>query len=91
MLTNLAANRLLKCYVHKGIHITINTIAELQNANENIKNYTSKSFWNNKSVLITGINGFIGGNLSKHLSNLGANIIGITNNKIKNKFLNLKS
>ena len=52
-----------------------------------LKNYTSKSFWNNKSVLITGINGFIGGNLSKHLSNLGANIIGITNNKIKNKFL----
>ena len=37
MLTNLADNRLLKCYVHKGIHITINTIAELQNANENIK------------------------------------------------------
>ena len=37
MLTNLADNRLLKCYVHKGIHITINTIAELQNAEENIK------------------------------------------------------
>ena len=37
MLTNLADNRLLKCYVHKGIHITINTIAELQNAKENIK------------------------------------------------------
>ena len=51
------------------------------------KNYTAKSFWKNKSVLITGINGFIGGNLSKYLTNLNAKIIGITNNKIKNKFL----
>ncbi len=37
MLVNLADKKLLKCYVHKGIHITINTIAELQQANENIK------------------------------------------------------
>ena len=56
-----------------------------------LKNYTSKSFWNDKSVLITGINGFIGGNLSKHLTNLGANVIGITNNKIKNKFLEFEN
>ena len=27
----------LKCYQHKGIHITINTLAELNNAEENIK------------------------------------------------------
>lgn len=27
----------LKCYQHKGIHITINTLAELSNAEENIK------------------------------------------------------
>ena len=25
------------------------------------------NFWNNKKVLITGINGFIGSNLSKYL------------------------
>lgn len=56
-----------------------------------LKNYTSKSFWNNKSVLITGINGFIGGNLAKHLTNLGAYVIGITNNKIKNKFLEFEN
>ena len=56
-----------------------------------LKNYTSKSFWNNKSVLITGINGFIGGNLTKHLTNLGAYVIGITNNKIKNKFLEFEN
>ena len=51
------------------------------------KNYTSKQFWKDKNVLITGINGFIGGNLSKHLDSLGAKIIGISNNQIKNKFL----
>jgi CDP-glucose 4,6-dehydratase len=36
------------------------------------------SFWNNKNVLITGIYGFIGSNLTKSLIGLGANIIGIT-------------
>ena len=52
-----------------------------------LKNYTNKNFWKNKSVLITGINGFIGGNLSKYLVNLGAKVTGITNNKVKNRFL----
>ena len=51
------------------------------------RNYISKRFWNNKTVLITGINGFIGGNLAKLLSDLGANIIGISNSRYKNKFL----
>ncbi len=51
------------------------------------RNYISKRFWNNKTVLITGINGFIGGNLAKLLSDLGANIIGISNSRNKNKFL----
>ena len=37
MLIKLADEKLLRCYIHNGIHITINTIAELHNANENIK------------------------------------------------------
>lgn len=49
--------------------------------------YLNKKFWSNKTVLITGINGFIAGNLAKQLHHLGAKTIGITNNKIKNKFL----
>jgi len=51
------------------------------------KKYLNKKFWGNKTVLITGINGFIGGNLAKNLINLGAKIIGISNKKTKNKFL----
>ena len=49
--------------------------------------YTNKSFWKGKNVLITGVNGFIGGNLAKFLISLNANIIGISNNKTKAKFL----
>lgn len=49
--------------------------------------YTNKKFWNNKVVLITGINGFVGGNLAKQLLSCGAKIIGITNSTKKNKFL----
>ena len=54
------------------------------------KQYTKKSFWKNKSILITGINGFIGGTLAKRLIGLGANVIGITNKKNKNKFLSFE-
>ena len=52
-----------------------------------LKKYLNKNFWNNKTVLITGINGFIGGNLAKQLIDLGAKIIGISNKRNKNKFL----
>ena len=38
-----------------------------------------------KTVLITGINGFIGGNLSKQLLNNGCKVIGITNRKNKSE------
>ena len=55
-----------------------------------LKKYLNKSFWNNKTVLITGINGFIGGNLSKQLLNNGCNVIGITNRKNKSKFLHFE-
>ena len=34
------------------------------------------SFWKGKKVLITGVNGFIGGNLAKKLNTLGAEIFG---------------
>jgi CDP-glucose 4,6-dehydratase len=37
--------------------------------------------------LITGINGFIGGNLAKTLCNNGANVVGIIRNQNKNSFL----
>jgi len=33
----LIKNSLLKCYKHEGIHITINTIAELNYAEDNIE------------------------------------------------------
>tara|TARA_B110000014_G_C20114130_1_gene587839 strand:+ start:653 stop:1702 length:1050 start_codon:yes stop_codon:yes gene_type:complete len=51
------------------------------------KNYLHKKFWSKKLILITGINGFIGGNLAKKLINLDAKIVGISNKRIKNKFL----
>ena len=35
------------------------------------------TFWFGKQVLITGINGFIGGNLAKILLSYGAKIIGL--------------
>jgi len=38
-------------------------------------------YWKNKNVFITGINGFIGGNLAKALLNKGARITGIDRNK----------
>ena len=49
--------------------------------------YTNKSFWKKQIVLITGVNGFIGGNLVKLLISLGANVIGISNDRKKDKFL----
>ena len=36
-----------------------------------------KKFWKNKNVFITGINGFIGGNLAKNLINHKANVFGL--------------
>jgi len=43
--------------------------------------------WKNKNVLITGINGFIGGNLCKSLLDQGANIIGLVRNYNQTSFL----
>jgi CDP-glucose 4,6-dehydratase len=45
------------------------------------------NFWKNKNVLITGIYGFIGSNLTKSLVTLGANVIGITRTRHTNSLL----
>ena len=45
------------------------------------------SFWKGKKVLLTGINGFIGGNLAKKLNILGAEIFGLIRNKKPGTFI----
>ena len=45
------------------------------------------SFWFGKNVLITGINGFIGGNLAKGLLENGANVFGLIRNAAHDTFL----
>jgi len=45
------------------------------------------SFWKSKNVLITGINGFIGGNLARGCLNNGAKVFGILRNMSKDSFL----
>ena len=40
-----------------------------------------KNFWKNKKVFITGINGFVGGNICKELVLLGANVTGLIRNQ----------
>jgi CDP-glucose 4,6-dehydratase len=39
------------------------------------------NYWQGKNVFITGINGFIGGNLAKKLNSIGANVFGLLRNK----------
>lgn len=46
-----------------------------------------KDFWKNKSVLITGVSGFVGSNLAKELNSNGAVVTGITQSKNKNSML----
>ena len=46
-----------------------------------------KSFWKNKNVLITGINGFVGGNLAKHLLQEEANVFGLIRNNTEKSFI----
>ena len=45
------------------------------------------NFWKNKKILITGINGFVGSNLAKTLTQLGADVHGITLDKKKKSLL----
>ena len=49
-----------------------------------------KKFWKNKKILITGIDGFVGSNLAKRLTGLGANVSGIIQKK-KNSLLYFES
>ena len=41
-----------------------------------------EKFWNGKNVFLTGINGFIGGNLAKSLIANGANVFGLLRNEV---------
>jgi len=45
------------------------------------------SFWFGKNVFITGINGFIGGNLAKSLLENGANVFGLVRNAARDTLL----
>ena len=44
-------------------------------------------YWKGRNVFITGINGFIGGNLAKALLGKGANISGLVRNRDQNTLL----
>ena len=44
-------------------------------------------FWNNKKVLITGIEGFVGSNLAKRLVSFGAKVSGVIQKKNKKSLL----
>ena len=48
---------------------------------------SNKNFWKGRNVLITGVNGFIGGNLAKALIQNHANVFGIVRNHKPNTFL----
>lgn len=48
------------------------------------------NFWKEKKVLLTGIHGFIGSNLSKHLINNGAIVYGLTKNNSTYSLLSLE-
>jgi CDP-glucose 4,6-dehydratase len=52
---------------------------------------SNKEYWSGKNVFITGINGFIGGNLAKSLINQGANVFGLLRNQRKDTFLYYES
>lgn len=45
------------------------------------------SFWKNKNILITGVNGFVGSNLAKYFLSLEANVFGISKKIIDNSLL----
>ena len=47
----------------------------------------NNNFWKKKNVFITGISGFVGSNLAQNLSNNGANVVGLTQKKKKERSL----
>ena len=48
------------------------------------------SFWKNKNILITGVNGFVGSNLAKFFILQEANVFGISKKIIENSLLNFE-
>ena len=81
LLVFLSRKKLMRSYKHKGNHITVNTIEELEQAKLKIKNFNvtkKNNFWKNKTVFITGISGFVGSNLAKSLLKEDAKIVGLT-------------
>ena len=48
---------------------------------------SSSNYWTGKNVLITGINGFIGGNLAKACCLHGANVVGLIRNIRQDSYL----
>ena len=50
-----------------------------------------KNYWRNKNVLITGVTGFVGGNLVKKMHKEGANIFGIIRNDNPFCFLSIEN
>ena len=50
-------------------------------------NFDDKTFWKGRNVLLTGVNGFIGGNLAKALILNHANVFGIVRSYKPNTFL----
>ena len=50
----------------------------------------NNKFWSDKNVLVTGINGFIGGNLTKALIEKGAKVFGLIRNIDKQTFLHFE-
>jgi len=49
--------------------------------------YPSVEFWAGKKVLVTGFNGFKGSWLTFWLKEMGANVMGITNDSLENTFI----
>jgi len=47
----------------------------------------NNNYWKNKKVFITGINGFVGGNLCKRLLDFGAEVFGLIRSYNKNTYL----
>lgn len=45
------------------------------------------NYWKNRNVLITGINGFVGGNLCKAILDAGANVFGLVRNYNNDTYL----
>ena len=50
-----------------------------------------RNYWSGKNVLITGINGFIGGNLAKNLIQKDANVFGLIRNDNQRTFLHYEN